>query len=245
MSNLNSYPLSYKAFGKSALLIEWPNQIDQHILNDILQFQSCIEVELRDLLVETVNAYNSLTIVFYPDIISLNEIQQKIQSLYPLKPPIIKREGNTWEIPVCYDKEFGIDMKDVANQNELTVDEIIATHCKAEYTIYFIGFLPGFLYLGGLPKAIHTPRKSTPRLRIKKGAVAIGGEQTGIYPFESPGGWNIIGNSPLQFFDPKLNPPCFAHAGDLLRFYPIGKKEHQKILNEVERGVFTIESKSP
>ncbi|MBX2943240.1 MAG: 5-oxoprolinase subunit PxpB [Cyclobacteriaceae bacterium] len=241
---MNSYPLIYKAFGESTLLIEWPGEIDQAILVDVLQFQSSIENELCDVLIETVNAYNSLTVIFQSDIISFKEIKEKTQRLYQLKFLLIERKRNTWKIPVCYDKEFGIDLDDVANQNKRSVEEIIAIHCMAEYTVYFTGFLPGFLYLGGLPKPIHTPRKSTPRLRIKKGAVAIGGQQTGVYPSESPGGWNIIGNSPLLFFDPKLTPPCFARAGDLLQFYPIDKKEHQKILREVELGIFKIESKS-
>ena len=113
---------------------------------------------------------------------------------------------------------------------------------KRKTNIYFIGFLPGFLYLGGLDERLFTPRKSTPRLRIEKGAVAIGGKQTGIYPQESPGGWNIIGNSPIQFFDNSKNTPCFAKAGDKLQFYSITLKEHHDIKVLVDAGVFQLES---
>lgn len=238
---MNPYDLIFKPIGHSALLIEWPDQIDKNILGDILRLQSSIEKELETLLVETVNAYNSLTLIFHLPISSFNDIREKILKLHQVQFSIKSKSQRTWRIPVCYDKEFGIDLEDVAKQHGLTTDDIITTHSKAEYIVYFTGFLPGFLYLGGLPEAIHTSRKSTPRLRIKKGAVAIGGQQTGIYPSESPGGWNIIGNSPLLFFDPTQTPPCFAQAGDYLQFYPVDKKEHQSILKEVELRSFSIE----
>ncbi len=243
MNKLNPYPIKFKPLGQEALLIEWPNEIDKNILDDILLLQSTVEKELGRLLVETVNAYNSLTLIFHSPIASLDDLKKKILQLHQLHPPIKSRTQKIWEIPVCYHKEFGIDLDELAKQHELSTDEVIAIHSKAEYTIYFTGFLPGFLYLGGLPETIHTARKATPRLRIKKGAVAIGGQQTGIYPSESPGGWNVIGNSPVEFFDPSHNPPCFAQAGDSLKFYPIDKNEHQRILNEVEHETFKLESK--
>jgi len=242
LSNFNPYDLIFKPIGRSALLIEWPNKIDEIILNDILQLQSNVEKELGDLLIETVNAYNSLTLIFHSSISSFNNIKEKIQELHQVQSSIMSKAHRTWKIPVCYDEEYGIDLGDVAKQHELSPAEIVAIHSKAKYTVYFTGFLPGFLYLGGLPEVIHTPRKSTPRLRIRKGAVAIGGQQTGIYPSESPGGWNIIGNSPLLFFDPLQDPPCFAQAGDYLQFYSVDKKEHQRILKEVELRSFHIKS---
>lgn len=239
---MNPYPLTFKTLGASALLIEWPNKIDKNILNDILLLQSSIENELKGSLIETINAYNSLTVVFQSEIASFNEIKGKIHQLHSAPSPHKILVPRVWKIPVCYDKEFGIDLEEVARQHELSADEIIRIHSQAEYTIYFTGFLPGFLYLGGLPEVIHTPRKSTPRLRIKKGAVAIGGQQTGIYPSESPGGWNIIGNCPLLFFDPNNNPPCFAQAGDFLQFYSVNKMAHKLIESEVAAGKFNIES---
>ncbi|MFZ1805598.1 MAG: 5-oxoprolinase subunit PxpB [Cyclobacteriaceae bacterium] len=239
---MNPYPLTFKTLGASALLIEWPNKIDRSILHDILLLQSRIENELKGSLIETVNAYNSLTIIFKSKIASFNEIKGSIQQLHSVPSSRKSLTPRVWKIPVCYDKEFGIDLEEVARQHKLSSDEIIRIHSQADYTIYFTGFLPGFLYLGGLPERIHTTRKSTPRLRIKKGAVAIGGQQTGIYPSESPGGWNIIGNCPLSFFDPNHNPPCFAQAGDSLQFYSVNKKAHQQIESEVATGKFNIES---
>ncbi|HPI79719.1 MAG TPA: 5-oxoprolinase subunit PxpB [Cyclobacteriaceae bacterium] len=241
MNNPDSLPLSYKAFGEGALLVEWPAQINQNTLFDILRLQSAVESKLGDALVETVNAYHSLTIIFNPETLSFEGAVKKVQSLYPERPPLEKLPRNLWAVPVCYDMEYGIDLEEVAHLHKLTVDEVVALHCQPEYTIYFTGFLPGFLYLGGLPESIHTPRKPSPRLRVKKGAVAIAGGQTGVYPSDSPGGWNIIGNSPLPFFDPVRQPPCFARAGDLLRFYPVSKEGHKEILEKVALGTFTIE----
>lgn len=227
--------------GQAAILVEWPNKIDEGILQNILLLQTQIETSLDSLIVETINAYNSLTIIYKPHSISYSDLKQKIQILYDSEKHAGVGEKKTWKIPVSYDIEFGIDLNEIAKSKNLTVDEIIHLHCKAEYIIYFIGFLPGFLYLGGLSEAIHVPRKSAPRLRIKKGAVAIGGKQTGIYPFESPGGWNIIGNCPIPLFNSKSNPPCFAKAGDHLRFFSVDKNQYSEIANQVKHNKYSIE----
>ena len=154
----------------------------------------------------------------------------------------MKVKSVLWKIPVCYDAVFGIDLEAISKEKNLSKEEIIKRHSQAIYTVYFIGFLPGFLYLGGLDESLHVPRKSTPRLQIEKGAVAIGGNQTGVYPTESPGGWNIIGNSPIEFFNPKLETPCFAKAGDKISFKPITIQEFKTIKILVEAGVYQIES---
>src|SRR5690606_22673794 len=150
--------------------------------------------------------------------------------------------SNLWKIPVSYDAVFGIDLEAICLEKRISKNELIKRHSQAIYTVYFIGFLPGFLYLGGLDEVLHIARKSTPRLKIEKGAVAIGGHQTGVYPTESPGGWNIIGNSPIEFFNPKSNPPCFAEAGDKISFYPISLKEYRDIKTLSEAGVYQLES---
>lgn len=240
MNSLNTYPLSFKSIGASALLIEWPEKIDKDILNDILRIQTGIENELTEVIIETINAYNSLTVIYNNEVTSDLLLQDKIRDLIDQRSEIAIPNSKKWEIPVCYHKDFGIDLEHVARQHGLATHEVIDIHSTASYQIYFTGFLPGFLYLGGLPATIHTPRKSTPRLRINKGAVAIGGQQTGIYPSESPGGWNIIGNCPVTLFLPQQNPPCFAMAGDSLTFCPVSISEHQKILKDSARGVFKI-----
>ena len=133
-------------------------------------------------------------------------------------------------------------MEVVSKEKKLSKEVIIKRHSQAVYTVYFIGFLPGFLYLGGLDKSLYMPRKSTPRLQIEKGAVAIGGNQTGVYPSASPGGWNIIGNPPIAFFNPKLKTSCFAKPGDRLVFKPVSLKEYENIKILVDSGVYQLES---
>ncbi len=237
---MSRYPLTFKPIGKAALLIEWPNRIEETILDDIISLQQKLESSLGEILIETVNAYNSLTLVLKSSPASFADLESKVRAIHESGEDH-KTKKKLWKLPVCYEEEFSIDLKEIADIKKLSVDQIINLHCLPEYIIYFIGFLPGFLYLGGLSEKLHVPRRATPRLRIVRGAVAIGGQQTGIYPLDSPGGWNIIGNSPLQFFDPTNRPPCFASAGDHLKFYPVTKKEHQQIKERVEKGVFHLE----
>lgn len=238
---MSRFILKFKPLGDSALLIEWPNQIDESILEDIMALQTRIEAELNDLILETINAYNSLTVIFRPDNITSISLTEKIKHIHNTDfHPSIKNK-RIWKIPVCYDKQFGIDLNEIARSKNCSVVDIINQHTKPQYIVYFTGFLPGFLYLGGLPSTLLIPRKSIPRLNVIKGAVAIGGAQTGIYPSASPGGWNIIGNSPLNFFDPLQNPPCFAKAGDRLKFYQIDKPDYSQIKEVVEKGEFTID----
>ena len=143
---------------------------------------------------------------------------------------------------MCYDDVFGIDLDELSEEFNLSKSEIIELHSRSNYTVFFVGFLPGFLYLGGLDERLHFPRKKTPRLKVLKGAVAVGGKQTGIYPNESPGGWNIIGNSPINFFDVNKEVPCFAQSGDKISFYRVSKEEYDDIKALVEAGVYQLES---
>ena len=236
------FNLTYKPFGERAILVEWPSKIDALILKDITRFKIAIQENNIESIVELKSAYNSLLIVY--DSICRNfeneiNLFKKLYKSLNSEPVIL---STLWKIPVCYDVSFGIDLEAMSVETKLSKAEIIKRHSQAIYTVYFIGFLPGFLYLGGLDEMLHVPRKSTPRLKIEKGAVAIGGNQTGVYPIESPGGWNIIGNSPIAFFNPKNNPPCFAKAGDKIRFYPISIAEYQHIKIMSEAGNYQLES---
>lgn len=236
------FNLSFKSLGESALLIEWPAEINEQILEDIISLQAKIETSLRDYLIETVNAYNSLTLIYNADLISFHSLQEQVQELYSSLTRTANPQTYLWKIPVCYDEEFGIDLKEMALAKNMSIKNIIEKHCEPIYTVYFLGFLPGFLYLGGLPEILHFSRRATPRIKIQQGAVAIGGHQTGIYPLESPGGWNILGNSPLTYFNVDQNPPCFAKAGDKLRFYSIDRKRYNEVKKLVDNGQYEPES---
>ncbi|MEO8351284.1 MAG: 5-oxoprolinase subunit PxpB [Chthoniobacteraceae bacterium] len=133
------------------------------------------------------------------------------------------------EIPVCYEGDFAPDLEDVARHAAMTMAEVIQLHTSAEYHVHCLGFSPGFPYLGGLPSALATPRRAHPRTRVPAGAVGIGGKQTGIYPSASPGGWNLIGRSPVRLFDPSSEPPALLRAGDIVRFVPITRAEFDSV----------------
>ncbi len=137
-------------------------------------------------------------------------------------------EDRLIEIPVCYGGAFGPDLETVALSNGLTCDEVVRTHSSAEYRVFFLGFSPGFPYLGGLPRAIATPRLEVPRKLVPAGSVAIGGSQTGIYPVASAAGWRVIGRTPLRLFRADRNPPTLLWMGDRLRFVPITREEYER-----------------
>lgn len=224
-----NYKLKYKHFGNSAILIEWPQEIVKEILEDIRIFSDKIEIKNIKEIQEINFVYASLLIIYNPDLISFSLLEQKLRLLYGEDNLELERNHTLWEIPVCYNEEFGIDLDFLSKEKKLSIDNIISLHSGAIYTIYGIGFLPGFLYLGGLAKALDTPRRSTPRLEVPKGSIAIGGNQTGIYPQQTPGGWHILGKTPISLFNSRSEKPCFATPGDKIKFRSITKAEFEMI----------------
>lgn len=236
---MKKFKLTYRPYGEEALLIEWPARIDDEILHDILSFQDLVEEKFEKKIEETLNTYNSLAIFFNSEIISLTELVDSLKKIRKEFSDQAKYDNSSvWEIPVCYDLEFGVDLETISREKNLTEKEVVKIHIENIYTVYFIGFLPGFLYLGGLSEKLFTPRKQTPRPKIIRGSVAIGGSQTGIYPQESPGGWNIIGNCPIPLFDINANTPCKIKAGDRLKFVPISKVEYDVLSKMINTGAF-------
>ena len=230
---MKKYSLSYKPFGRSALLIEWPAKIDESILNDIVSFEKVLAWEAN--IIDTIIAYNSLTVVFN-DAYNFKTTVERFSNLYEEKRQTSSKVSKCWQIPVCYDLQFGLDLEEIAETNDLSTDEVIQLHTTPKYLVYFIGFQPGFLYLGGLDKRIHMPRKANPRLRVEKGSVGIGGQQTGIYPQDSSGGWNIIGKTPVELFDITKALPCFAKAGDRIHFESVDLQTFKQIEKEIQKG---------
>jgi KipI family sensor histidine kinase inhibitor len=177
-------------------------------------------------------AYNSILVSFNPILKSPDAILSELNSLLSSPIDYTHIQYRTIEIPVCYHDEYAPDLADVARYNNLTADEVIYHHTKQNYIVYFLGFSPGFPYLGGMPKEIATPRLQTPRLKVSEGSVAIGGDQTGIYPVASPGGWRIIGRTPLKLFLPEKNPPTLLRMGDRIKFVQITKEQFKKIRSD-------------
>lgn len=172
-------------------------------------------------------AYASLLVGFDPLQISDTALAAQVQAclgaLEDAREPAPQRRI----VPVCYGGDFGPDLETVASAHGLQVDDVIRLHASVEYLAYFIGFAPGFPYLGELPAALHTPRLATPRLRVPAGSVAIGGAHTGIYPIASPGGWHIIGRTPVELLRLRADPPVWVQMGDRVRFEPISRSEFE------------------
>ncbi|WP_242204198.1 5-oxoprolinase subunit PxpB [Aestuariivivens insulae] len=236
------FKLSYKRFGEQAILVEWPKHIDEDILSDLLLFKKKLTTHYEGAAVQINHAYNSILIDYERVNFRFGDEVAALKQVYKTNVTESRLAHNLWKIPVCYNKVFGIDLEALSEVKNITEEEIIQRHTKVTYTVYFIGFLPGFLYLGGLEETLHMPRKATPRLQIEKGAVAIGGNQTGVYPNASPGGWHIIGNSPINFFDITKDCPCFAKAGDRIQFVPVDLKVYEGIKALVDAGVYQLES---
>ncbi|WGH74183.1 5-oxoprolinase subunit PxpB [Tenacibaculum tangerinum] len=227
---------TYTLFGERTILIAWEALISEAIIKDITQFEQLVQSEKSEVIEDSVIGYNSLLLIYKkaPDAAEI----ASLKTLYKRRTTSVDVENFLWKIPVCYDIKFGVDLEELAKGLQLTPEEVIQKHSNAIYHVYFIGFLPGFLYLGGLEKGLHFPRKATPRLAVSKGAVAIGGSQTGIYPQQSAGGWNIIGSTPISLFDISKEAPCFAKSGDKIQFVPIGLSEYASIM--AQKGAYEV-----
>ncbi len=175
-----------------------------------------------NVVVDIVPGMNNLTLFLNPyQAVNRQDIEQVLKGLWQEAGQLDLTEmfqGKLVEVPVIYGGEKGPDLLEVAKTHQITPQELVARHTAPIYTVYFVGFMPGFVYLGGLDPSIHTDRRSTPRLRIPAGSVGIGGSQTGVYPGDSPGGWQILGNTELPFFDMKRDVPSLFLPGDQLRF---------------------------
>jgi inhibitor of KinA len=193
-------------------------------------FRKLEEASLRGV-VELAPAYATVGVFFDPARTGLaalrTEIEQVLQNSEPFRPQA--RSGSTIEVPVCYEDEFAPDLREVAWHTRLSAQQVIRKHAETLYRVNCVGFTPGFPYLSGLPAELATPRRDSPRKEIPAGSVAIGGSQTGIYPQKSPGGWNIIGRTPLVLFDVQRTPPALFYAGDWVRFRRISREEFEKL----------------
>ena len=234
------FQLTYKLFGRSAILVEWPANISQDIIQDIISFER--HIKEIDSILDTIIAYNSLLIRYQNPIVDQELTIRQLKNKYTALSYLIKQDQFLWEIPVCYDASFGLDLEEIANKKKCSVADIVRLHTKTDYLVYFVGFQPGFLYLGGLHQNLHVPRKSNPRVRVDKGSVGIGSAQTGIYPQNSSGGWNIIGKSPLNFFNMKASNPCFAKPGDRIQFVSVDLHTFYQIEKEVANQKFRIKN---
>ena len=208
-----------------SLLILFGNAIDPKIHEQVLRAFWLLKTEpIRG--VRNLNpAYSSLLVKFDPLQTDHEELKQQLRACLTRLGEVTLPASNEVEIPVCYGGEFGPDLEHVAKLHGMTPAQVVQLHSSADYTVYFLGFAPGFAYLGGLPEALATPRMEVPRTRVPQGSVGIGGSQTGVYPFSTPGGWRLIGRTPLLLFRPQRAPMNLLQIGDHVRFRPISAEE--------------------
>jgi inhibitor of KinA len=176
--------------------------------------------------------YVSLLVDFDPLALSHQDVLALIESLAGNRAPSARDGSTIVAIPVCYDVEFGPDLADVSAYTGLSAEEVIRLHSSATYRVCFLGFTGGFAYLGGMPEVLHTPRLATPRRAVASGSVGIAGGQTGIYPTETPGGWRLIGRTPVQMFNPLGQPPTRVRSGDIVRLDRINRVEFEQLCRE-------------
>ncbi|PFP24784.1 kinase inhibitor [Bacillus sp. AFS073361] len=231
-NNANIRPL-----GDSALVIQLGDGISPATHERVKNLSNLLEKEPFTGLIESVPSYNSLTIYYNPVAVYYSSSDKELSSPYKKVSAFILAlldklgtseisEQRLITIPVLYGGEFGPDLEYVANYHGISVEEVIQIHSSNDYLVYMIGFAPGFPFMGGMDERIATPRKDSPRLAITPGSVGIAGKQTGIYPLETPGGWQIIGRTPLDLFLPELSPPSLLQSGDRIRYVPITLEEY-------------------
>ena len=204
--------------GDSALLVQLGDEIDIAVNRRVHTLAALIGAAPLPGLIETVPAYRTLLIHYDPLILTDREIQKWVRTKLKQMQDAQAKTPRQLEIPVQYGGEYGIDLEFVADYHQLRVEDVIRIHSEKTYTIYMMGFTPGFPYMGKLDDAIVTPRFETPRTRVQAGTVAIAGSQTGIYPIDSPGGWRLIGHTSLRLFDPDADIPFLFSPGDEVRF---------------------------
>jgi inhibitor of KinA len=216
--------------GDRGLLVEYGDEIAPDVNLRVRGAAAALSKARLAGVVEIIPAYRSLLVVYDPltaDIGKIREFQleadRRIEDVQVPAPKLV-------EIPVVYGGDYGPDIEYVAQLNGLTIDDVVRLHSSAVYQIYMIGFTPGFPFLGGLPEELNTPRMETPRTIVPAGSVGIANNQTGIYPVESPGGWRIVGRTPLKLFDPTKKDPCFYKPGDSIKFTPITEEAYGKLL---------------
>ena len=224
--------------GDSSLLIEFGNEISPEINRRIAAVVELMREQHIEGVVDVIPAFCSLLVNYDPRVAGYEKMKKRLESLVRVDIKVGQVKRKIFEIPVLYGGEYGPDLASIAEHAGISQDEVIAIHSSRDYLIYMLGFLPGFCYLGGLDERIHTPRLSNPRLRIRAGSVGIGGSQTGIYPLDSPGGWQLMGMTPVKTYDPEREIPILVEAGNYIRFVPIDEEQYKRIQAQVAEGSY-------
>ena len=215
----------YRLMGDRSLLVELGDEICPSVNQRVQELFTALDLHPVDGVKELVPSYRSLLVVYDPLNIFLDDLRRTIGNTYQNLDQSELPEPRTIDIPIVYGGELGPDLESVAQYHHITPQAVIDYHTRPTYRVYMIGFTPGYPYLGEVPDAISTPRRKTPRILVPKGSVGIAKQQTGIYSVDSPGGWQIIGWTPVNLFDPTVQPPSLLMMGDRVRFQAISAQE--------------------
>jgi KipI family sensor histidine kinase inhibitor len=231
----------YMPAGDRALVVELGDTIRPEINRSIRELMLAIESADIFGVSELVPTYRSLLVYYEPQVTSFEELKRSIELTEQSSESVGQAASRIVHFPTLYGGEHGPDIEFVAENAGLTTQSVIETHSGTDYLVYMMGFSPGFPYLGGLSENLATPRLASPRVEIPAGSVGIAESQTGVYPAASPGGWQLIGRTPLKMFDPNGDPPALLSAGDYIRFIPLGSEaEFQDIQQRVSRGEYEV-----
>ena len=233
--------LKYIPSGDSAFIIKAGDVISEEVNLVVRKLLARLEEENIPGITDFIPSYNELMVCYDPVTIDHRHLLETFKKCVADLSEMTLPPAEVIHVPVLYDGDYGPDLQFVAEYNGLAAEDVIRIHSSLDCLVYMLGFTPGFCYLGGMDKRIATPRQETPRLKIPAGSVGIAGEQTGIYPMESPGGWQLIGRTPLRLFNPDSKPEFLFSAGDYIRFYPVARDEYERIAAAVAEGTFQIQ----
>ncbi len=226
--------------GDAAFTVEFGDQIDPTLLAAVTALDHSIAREQAagrlPGLIETMPTFRSLTVFFEPLVTNRAALIQALRPLIDSAGDAPPMTGRGWRLPVCYEGDAGPDLADTARMIDASVDELVALHSGAEYRVQMLGFLPGFPFMGGVPARLHLPRRSQPRVRVPAGSVAVAGGLAAIYPWESPGGWHLLGRCPVPLFDARRDSPALLGVGDRVRFAPVGMVEYCRLEQGLRAG---------
>lgn len=225
--------------GDTAVVVEFGDRIDREVSDRVLSLSAGVRAAGIPGVLETVPTYRSLLVHHDPLMTDSASVIAALERLLYAQAAVAA-DSKLWTIPACYHETHAPDLAEVARRTQLRVEEVVRQHAETCYHVYMVGFAPGFAYLGDLPRALNLPRRVDPRVKVPAGSIAIAAAMTAIYPVESPGGWHLIGATPLRMFDLRSSHPALLSAGDKVRFEPITPAEFDRIRAAVAADAYDV-----